>query len=100
MSAIRLTVAPLRCTRGHAWASLNSNGPDGKPWEYCRRWRCDASRERPLFLRELHTRVDNDTWSRLMESAGGDSSIASWIRGAIAMRLEAEAAVEDEAIEA
>ena len=35
-----------------------------------------------------------------MESSRGDSSIAAWIRGAITMRLEAEAAVEVDAIEA
>ena len=99
MSAIRLTVAPLRCTRGHAWSSFNLHG-NGALWEYCRRDRCDAARERPLFGRGLHTRVDDSTWLRLMESSRGDASVSAWIREAIAMRLAAEAAVEDVQLEA
>ena len=92
----------MRCTRGHAWApfNLNGTGPAGTPWEYCRRDRCDAARERPLCGRGLYTRVDDRTWSLLMESSRGDASVSAWIREAIAMRLAAEAAVEVEAIEA
>ncbi len=95
MSSSTTDLPPVKCRHGHSWSPFNICG---SPWEYCRR--CAAARERPLFRRLVYTRLADATWLMLLESAGGDATVAAWIREAIEMRLEAEAAVEVEAVEA
>lgn len=58
------------CTRrGHRWGSFA-----GGPWEFCARWRCDASRVDPVwaavlevsnpFLLQVLTEVSNEHITR------------------------------------